>query len=227
MSFPVNVTAFQDISSNFTIPYNTWYDLSNQLVTLVKLGFPRLKTQMITTLLTTISTGALVRARLPMYYSDRSLCSSCVYLICDSSWHCSHVGGSGLCEAEAVFSPTIFQRKGLLAYTTQALVYHRRDVYGCLRLLDHSAYRPISDVCKALHELVDHILYSFTFGLLHYRPESIGSAPIPLSHHSRCHRVSHDRADMGLYPGVYGDRWVGAECELSTDFLLFTSADLS
>ncbi|KAI1791450.1 hypothetical protein LXA43DRAFT_429758 [Ganoderma leucocontextum] len=57
MSFPVNVSAFHDPSSNFTIPYNTWYDLSNELATLLKLGFPRLETQMVATMLTTVSTA--------------------------------------------------------------------------------------------------------------------------------------------------------------------------
>ena len=56
-TFPVNVSAFHDPSSNFTIPYNTWYDLSNELTTLLKLAFPRLETQLVTTMLTTVSTG--------------------------------------------------------------------------------------------------------------------------------------------------------------------------
>ncbi|PIL25586.1 hypothetical protein GSI_11333 [Ganoderma sinense ZZ0214-1] len=56
-TFPVNVTAFRDPSSNFTIPYNTWYDLSNELTTFLKLAFPRLETQLVTTMLTTISTA--------------------------------------------------------------------------------------------------------------------------------------------------------------------------
>ncbi len=56
-TFPVNVSAFYDPSSNFTIPYNTWFDLSNELATLQKIGFPRLETQLITTMLTTVSTG--------------------------------------------------------------------------------------------------------------------------------------------------------------------------
>ena len=56
-TFPVNVSAFHDPSSNFTIPYNTWYDLSNELTTLLKLAFPRLETQLVTTMLTTLSTG--------------------------------------------------------------------------------------------------------------------------------------------------------------------------
>ena len=67
MSFPVNVSAFHDQTSNFTIPYNTWFDLSNELATLLKLGFPRLETQLVTTMLTTVSTGkssiAFVRSR--------------------------------------------------------------------------------------------------------------------------------------------------------------------
>lgn len=57
MSFPVNISAFHDPTSNFTIPYNTWFDLSNELATLLKLGLPRLETQLVTTMLTTISTG--------------------------------------------------------------------------------------------------------------------------------------------------------------------------
>ncbi|PIL25588.1 hypothetical protein GSI_11336 [Ganoderma sinense ZZ0214-1] len=56
-TFRVNVTAFRDSSSNFTIPYNTWYDLSNELTTFLKLAFPRLETQLVTTTLTTISTA--------------------------------------------------------------------------------------------------------------------------------------------------------------------------
>ncbi|KAM5536742.1 hypothetical protein V8D89_009581 [Ganoderma adspersum] len=56
-TFPVNVSAFHDPSSNFTIPYNTWYDLSNELTTLLKLAFPRLETQLVTTMLTTVSTA--------------------------------------------------------------------------------------------------------------------------------------------------------------------------